>query len=452
MQRHHVHRTVSARIPTQFGQFQLVHYVNDSDAKEHLAIVYGDISGRQHTLVRVHSECFTGDVLGSERCDCGQQLAAALAAIEEAGAGVVIYLRQEGRGIGLQQKLAAYNLQDEGLDTVDANLALGHQADEREYWAAAAILDDLNVPSIRLMTNNPLKIESLHQLGVQISERLPLEVAETAESSHYLRTKAQRMRHLLTFGNNGAYDPNDSPLEDVSEQLAHLQSCMREHAQRSRRPFVTVSYAQTLDGSIAHADGKPLAVSGESSLVITHRLRAQHDAILVGIGTVLADDPQLTVRLVQGPHPQPIVLDSTLRISPNARIFENPRGLWIATSSQDVAKRNALQERGARILDIRSDEHGMLELTHLLALLAQSGIDTIMVEGGTQVISSFLSSSCIDYLVVTIAPRYTTGRRVITEHRSMHAQALPRLHNHATVSLDGDIMLWATPALHRAQA
>ena len=193
----HVQQLVCARIPTDYGEFQLCLYDNDKDDKEHLALVMGDVRDQEDVLVRVHSECFTGDVLGSRRCDCGDQLHGAMKRIGEAGQGVIIYLRQEGRGIGLLDKLRAYNLQDEGLDTVEANLALGHQADEREYDVAAAILQDLGVRSIRLLTNNPQKVESLQALGVVVRERVPIQAPVLPENAFYLFTKARRMRHQL---------------------------------------------------------------------------------------------------------------------------------------------------------------------------------------------------------------------------------------------------------------
>jgi 3,4-dihydroxy 2-butanone 4-phosphate synthase/GTP cyclohydrolase II len=186
-----------ARIPTGDGEFQLYLYATNRDDKEHLAFVMGDVQGGTDLLVRVHSECFTGDVLGSRRCDCGPQLRRAMALIAQAGQGVIVYLRQEGRGIGLLNKLRAYNLQDEGYDTVDANLVLGHQADEREYTVAALILKDLGVQSIRLMTNNPAKIESLRALGVAVTDRMPLQTDVHEDNAGYLRTKVERMHHLL---------------------------------------------------------------------------------------------------------------------------------------------------------------------------------------------------------------------------------------------------------------
>lgn len=200
MQTTKIERKVTARIPTELGEFQLMLYTNDRDGKEHLALVQGEVAGRSNVLVRVHSECFTGDVLGSQRCDCGEQLQRSLQKIAENKRGVLIYLRQEGRGIGLLEKLRAYNLQDQGYDTVEANLLLGHQADERDYSVAARILEDLRVRSVRLLTNNPGKIRHLKKLGVDISERLPLEGTVNAENADYLRTKAQRMHHMLSLG------------------------------------------------------------------------------------------------------------------------------------------------------------------------------------------------------------------------------------------------------------
>jgi GTP cyclohydrolase II len=189
----------SARIPTEYGDFQLCYYTNTQDKKEHLAFYMGNLADAEDVLVRVHSECFTGDVLGSLRCDCGEQLNRALALVASEGLGVVIYLRQEGRGIGLLQKLRAYNLQDQGYDTVDANLMLGHEADERDYSLAARILEDLKVKAVRLITNNPSKISALEAEGIKVTSRVIQNIAVNSENENYLRTKAKRMDHLLPF-------------------------------------------------------------------------------------------------------------------------------------------------------------------------------------------------------------------------------------------------------------
>ncbi len=174
-------------------------YQTNQDDKEHLALVLGDVFEQSQVLTRIHSECFTGDVLGSLRCDCGQQLQRSVQLIAQEGRGILIYLRQEGRGIGLIEKLRAYNLQDEGYDTVDANLMLGHQPDERDYSVAALILKDLTVQSVQLLTNNPEKMESLCNLGISVSNRVPLHPQVTAENANYLKTKVQRMNHMLNL-------------------------------------------------------------------------------------------------------------------------------------------------------------------------------------------------------------------------------------------------------------
>ncbi len=218
MRKYTVQRAASARIPTEFGDFQLSLYVNNQDDKEHLALTMGNIENERNVLTRIHSECYTGDVLGSLRCDCGEQLRNAMQAIASHGAGVIVYMRQEGRGIGLRDKLRAYNLQDEGYDTVQANEMLGHAADKRDYTFAALILRDLGVQSVRLMTNNPTKIQALRALGIPVAERVPLQPTVHAQNLHYLDTKARRMSHWLELpagatvfagnGQNGKHKTN----------------------------------------------------------------------------------------------------------------------------------------------------------------------------------------------------------------------------------------------------
>ncbi|MGR8981006.1 MAG: GTP cyclohydrolase II [Gammaproteobacteria bacterium] len=188
---------VQTPIPTKYGEFILHYYRNNLDDKEHVALVKGRVEGNERVPVRIHSECFTGDVLGSRRCDCGEQLDMAMKMINENGAGILIYLRQEGRGIGLLKKLQAYNLQDAGMDTVDANIHLGHLADEREYDIAALILESLKVKSIDLITNNPKKIDGLKKLGVNVVKRIPIVAAAHNDNLDYLKTKAIKMAHLL---------------------------------------------------------------------------------------------------------------------------------------------------------------------------------------------------------------------------------------------------------------
>jgi GTP cyclohydrolase II len=188
-----------AALPTRFGAFEVAVFEVDGTPGEAVALMRGPLHGNVTPLVRLHSECLTGDVLGSLRCDCGEQLTEALALIATEPSGVLLYLPQEGRGIGIANKIRAYALQDRGLDTVDANLALGLPVDRREYASAAAILRELGLRQVRLLTNNPLKSAALEKYGVQVVERVPLSVPPNAVNREYLRTKADRMGHLLVF-------------------------------------------------------------------------------------------------------------------------------------------------------------------------------------------------------------------------------------------------------------
>jgi 3,4-dihydroxy 2-butanone 4-phosphate synthase/GTP cyclohydrolase II len=192
-----VRLAVETKLPTKYGNFKLLVYEDQVENYHHLALVKGRVRGRKEVLVRVHSQCLTGDILGSLRCDCGQQLGKALQMIEKAGRGVFLYMRQEGRGIGLYNKLRAYRLQDKGLDTIEANLALGFRPDERDYGIGAQILKDLGLTSIRLITNNPDKIAGLEGHGLRIARRIPIPVKCHPANARYLRTKRDKMGHLL---------------------------------------------------------------------------------------------------------------------------------------------------------------------------------------------------------------------------------------------------------------
>ena len=202
-----------AELPTRFGDFHIVAFENNRDGKEHVAITKGDVIGARDVPVRVHSECLTGDAIGSLRCDCRDQLEAALTAIGQMERGMVLYLRQEGRGIGLTNKVRAYSLQDDGLDTVEANLALGFRDDERDYAVAAHMLMSLKIESIRMMTNNPKKINQLTQYGIQVTDRIPHIMPPNDYNRFYLETKANKSGHLIDFhGKEHLPEQSDLPI------------------------------------------------------------------------------------------------------------------------------------------------------------------------------------------------------------------------------------------------
>lgn len=395
-------------MPTGFGEFSLFLYAEQG--KEHLALVKGDVRDKSGIPVRVHSECLTGDVFGSRRCDCGDQLKHSLQFLGRAEAGILIYLRQEGRGIGLQKKMEAYNLQDQGMDTVEANIRLGHQADERDYGIAGRILRDLEVSSIRLITNNPHKVEELQRHGVTVEARIPIEVGHHPDNIEYLRSKAERMSHLLSFRER---TPEHHELAFIEPLIDQLMLAREDSGQPY--PFVTVTYAQSMDGSIAADGGATLLLSSQQALTLTHYLRAHHDGLLVGVNTILADDPQLTVRHCPGENPRTVILDSQLRTPSDSRVLKQSGKppIIITTREADPEQRSRLTSRGAVVLAVDSDDSGSVDIRQALAALTTQGIRTLMVEGGGKTLSTFFKHHLVNYCVITITPKIIGGLRAI---------------------------------------
>lgn len=399
-----VMRVAETVLPTSHGSFRMVGY-RGAGGDEHVTLSIGVEDGvppATPPLVRLHSECLTGDALGSQRCDCGRQLDAALARIAGEGIGVLVYVRgHEGRGIGLLEKLKAYRLQDAGADTVDANLLLGHPSDAREYDEAAAILLDLGVTDVRLMSSNPAKDEALRALGIQVAERTGMFVPDVPHSVAYLATKRARMGHDTPPAPDGSAWPElVAGRVPVSVHTAVDRDLVDRYgplvADGAKQVYAQM--AQSLDGFIATRDGDGAQLSGPEDHEHLHRLRALADAVVVGAGTVTADDPALTVREVPGPNPLRVVIDPHSRIPRGARLLVDPEAptLWLTGADDDAEPAPHV----TRIpLSPKEFEPG-----NLVALLRRRGVSRILVEGGGSTVSRFLDAGCLDRLFLTSVP------------------------------------------------
>jgi len=403
----------------------------------YLALVKGDLDGGHEVATRVHSECLTGDALGSLRCDCGVQLQLGLRAIAAAGRGVLVYATgHEGRGIGLVNKLRSYAQQDLGADTLDANLALGLAVDAREYTDAAAVLQALGVRSVRLLTNNPGKVEGLRASGVDVVAVDPLATAPHSRNLRYLRTKERRLGHVRPAGTALGDDSCDlPPAVDVS-------SLIRPVALPPARPYVVLKFAQTIDGRIATSTGDARWISGEAERRVSHALRAACDAVLVGVGTVLQDDPQLTVRMVPGASPMRVVLDSTLRVPEGAKILGADAPTTILTTDRsDPARRRALEARRVGVRVLPAGAHGV-DVDAALGALRAAGTETLLVEGGARVITSLLDAGVVDRLIVGIAPTIIgRGTEAVGPLGITSVADGIRLVNRSMHVLDDDVLL-----------
>ncbi|MGZ4151818.1 MAG: GTP cyclohydrolase II RibA [Actinomycetota bacterium] len=421
-------------LPTPMGEFHL-HAYEAGDGHVYLALVVGVVDGREGVLTRVHSECLTGDVLGSLRCDCGVQLRTAMREVAAEGAGVVVYATgHEGRGIGLRDKLRAYMLQDGGADTFDANVLLGLPADARRYDDAAAVIAALGIRSIRLLSNNPAKREGLEREGVRVDEVVPLPTAAHLRNVSYLRTKQDRMGHR---------PPGGESLNGALEEVRDVSDLLGTPLAREDRPFVVVKLAQTLDGRVATTTGDSRWISGIEERRVSHALRAAVDAVAVGIGTVLADDPQLTVRLVPGASPVRVVLDGRLRIPTDARILDEHAATYVyTTGSVPADRRMALRSVGAAVRTVPSSVDG-LDLDAVLCDLRQTGVRTLLVEGGARLVTSLFAAGLVDRAIVSVSPMiFGAGRDAIGELGTERVGDALRLANR-TIHLAGDDVLIA---------
>jgi 3,4-dihydroxy 2-butanone 4-phosphate synthase/GTP cyclohydrolase II len=420
-------------IPTPYGAFQAKLF-EAGGGHVYLALIRGSLDGDGPVLTRLHSECLTGDTLGSLRCDCGVQLRTALRAISVEGRGLMLYLTgQEGRGIGLVNKFRAYMEQDLGADTVDANLRLGLPADNRDYAEAGAVLAALGVRSVRLLTNNPGKADGLRRAGVPVERVVPLATAAHGRNVDYLRTKAVRLGHRRPVGSELTTQPT-APV-DVGALLGRIRP-------RKDRPYVLLKYAQTLDGRIATRNGDSKWISGESERRVSHALRAACDAVLVGSGTVRQDDPQLTVRLVPGATPMRIVLDSRLRTPVTAKVFADDATTVVFTTVGADGQRSAeLRAAGVAVREVAAGSGGV-DLTAVLVHLRETGVESLMVEGGAAVITSVLAAGLADRLVVSVSPTIIgRGREAVGELGIARVADGVRLTNRSVCLTDEDVLL-----------
>jgi len=423
----------SVALPTPYGEF-LTRAFTMASGWVYLALVRGELAGERNVLTRLHSECLTGDALGSLRCDCGVQLRLAMRSVAAAGRGVIVYATgQEGRGIGLVNKLRAYAEQDAGADTVDANLRLGLPAENRNYADAAAVLHTLRLQSIRLLTNNPAKVSGLQAAGVHVESIQPMRTSPHVRNLGYLRTKQRRMGHL---------DPSGEDIEATLAAPPDVTALLGQVKARADRPYVVLKYAQTLDGRIATGDGDSRWISGEQERSISHALRASCDAVLVGAGTVARDDPRLTVRMVPGASPLRVVLDSTLRTPPDAHVLDTEAASLIVTTDRSrSADRARLAALGVAVCVVPAAASGV-DLGAALAVLHSRGVRSLLVEGGAQVITSLLGSGLVDRLIVGTAPTIIgSGTEAVGDLGIARIADGIRLSNRSVSVIEDDVLM-----------
>lgn len=427
LERGHAHidtimHEVATRLPTRDGSF-VVHLYKDLDMKEHLALVKGDVKGKKGVLTRVHSECLTGDLFGSLRCDCGPQLHQSMRMIEESNSGIIIYLRQEGRGIGLVEKLKTYNLQDAGLDTVDANIFLGHRAEERDYSVAAKVIRDLGASSIKLISNNPDKERKLELLGIKVDSRITLEPDVNPENLRYLKTKIERMGHRLEDTQLYPYQPE---MDDARRYI------LRRMKEKVGFPFITIFNISGLDGQLTYEPKLP-GRGPTLYKVLRRKLMAVHNSLLITVDDtdlgieagnmnlrLLIFDPEMKMRmdhpLLGEEGPETVILHGPCKSPPHSE----------------------MEERGIRHFTIL-DNDGDLDPGAFLNVMTQLEIGSILVDGKDGISDMLLSMGLADTVLNSLVPVMSGTGKVKSSDTVFH------LDDVSTVTMGDEVVYYGHP-------
>lgn len=419
----HVVHEVATRLPTKDGKFR-IHLFKDQVGREHIALIKGNVTNKENVLTRVHSECLTGDLFGSLRCDCGPQLHHSMRMINEEKEGILIYLRQEGRGIGLSEKLKTYNLQDAGMDTVDANIYLGHKAEERDYLVAAEVLKDLGVVSIRLVSNNPDKEKKLKELGIEISSRITLEPDVNIENLRYLKTKIDRMGHELGSTQLFPYQPE---MDDVRRYI------VKKRDDKVGIPYISVFNISGLDGQLTYEPTLP----GKGPVlykVLRKKLMREHDALLVTHNDLdLAIDARETGKKV-------LIYDPQLEIGMDHPLIgeEGPESGILHGPVVENEKIKEIEERSIPHFTILDNE-GDLDIGAFLEAEEKMSISSLMVDGKDGISDKLMNSGLVNTVLNAMVPVISGGKG--TKYYS-HGFKLKDVEN---VRMGEEVIYYGTP-------